>query len=542
MPGKANAPAGTGALDSSSIRTDPTDGSGGLTDVGNARRLAQLHGHRIRWVSSWGCWIAWDTTRWIRDPGGVRVVELAKDVPRLLYEEAARAATEDRAKAIGRWAEQSASRSRLEAAVSLARGLPQLLIHHDLLDADPWALGVGNGWLDLRDGSYHPPDPAKLMTMAASVPYEPDAEAPTWRRCLQEWLPDEEDRRYLQRLCGAAMVGQVRDHLLVIHYGVGGNGKSTFVGAVGGVLGDYFTQPHQSLLVVERHEQHPTVLASLFRARLAVAAETAMQSRLNESALKTLTGGDRLRARRLYEDEWTFSPSHSLWLASNHLPHVAGRDSGIWRRIRVMVWPRTFQGGDEDRRLPEKLAEEGPGILRWLVEGVGLWQEIGLGDDTLPRSVLAATAAYRAQEDVVGRWLREAGLALGDDLEIAAAELLASWTTWAQESLGSTRRFNEVAAELLRLGASKTTQTTKDADGKRRRITVWRGLGAADADRATPDTPSAGDFPYEGLLEKSPGTGVPRGGTSLDEDEDDDFQDAIAELKAAGLPDPEWVR
>jgi len=97
----------------------------------------------------------------------------------------------------------------------------------------------------------------------------------------------------------------------------------------------------------QRTDTHSTEKAQLFRARLAVAAETEGSVKLAEASVKELTGGDRLSARRLYENPWHFNPTHSLWLQTNHLPEIAGTDEGIWRRVRVMRWPEHFDGDRE---------------------------------------------------------------------------------------------------------------------------------------------------------------------------------------------------
>jgi putative DNA primase/helicase len=272
-------------------------------DTDNAERFLHLHRDRVRYVMAWKSWLIWDGTLWQSDPDAVLAHELAKEVSRHLYLElGAPGLDEDRRKRAAQWAATSASASKIAAMVKLARGMPGVIVDHEDLDNDPWALGVANGWIDLRDGSFHAPNPAKLMTLVAPVAFDPDAKAPRWEKALAEWLPDPEVRAYFQRLVGEAIVGTVRDHLLVLIYGRGRNGKGTAIDTLANMLGPYFVPPHKSLLLQLKHDSHSTEKAALFRIRLAVAAETESTIKLAEASVKELTGGDRLSARRLYEN------------------------------------------------------------------------------------------------------------------------------------------------------------------------------------------------------------------------------------------------
>jgi|GEM_PF-5337891 len=476
----------------------------GFTDTDNSTRFYQLHQARIRYVLAHNMWLVWSGTRWQVDPRAVLAGELAKDVSRDLYRQVAElvaaGAHVDDVKRLTRWAEQSAGKQRIEAAVWLARGIRGVLVDHESLDADPWALNVTNGWIDLKTGTFHPPDPDKLLTKQAPVAWDPDAHAPLWAKCLDQWLPNPEDRDYFQRLCGASIVGMIRDHILVLIWGPGGNGKGTAIGTLARTLGDYFVVPHKSLLVMAQHEQHATVKASLFRARLAVAAETERRISLNEAQVKEITGGDRMAARRLYENEWSFLPTHTLWLQTNHLPTVAGRDHGIWRRIKVLPWLTKFEGAAEDRDLSEKLISELPGILRWLVEGCLRWQQDGLGE---PESVRRATADYRHAEDQISRWMSDTGMVIDQKLWITANELTDSWKRWTETNFGRASRFNEVADELERLECRRERANFKDeATGKWKHRVEWLGIGIPGGGLLPDSPPSSGNFSYAPLLEE----------------------------------------
>ncbi len=149
--------------------------------------------------------------------------------------------------------------------------------------------------------------------------------------------------------------------------------------------------------------------------------------------MKELTGGDRVKARRMREDFWEFDPTHKLWLVANYRPAIRGGDHGVWRRLRLVDWPVTITEEEKDRTLADRITQtELPGVLSWAVEGCLTWQRHGLQE---PASVLASTAAYKAEQDVLAGFLDDEGLVIDPDdghLSIAAATLREKYETWCQ--------------------------------------------------------------------------------------------------------------
>lgn len=441
------------------------------TDVGNADRLVAAAGGRIRYVHAWGRWIVYRDGHWMVDSGDTLVTEHAKQVPRRMFERAAQLPSEQR-EAMWKWANRSETASAVGNMIRLARGVDGVLVDHRELDADPWLLNVANGTVDLRTGGLRPHDPDDLQTMQAPVTYDPDADAPLFRACLERWQPDPEVRDYLQRAVGSGLTGHPIEHFFVNH-GEGANGKGKFFGALNAVLGPYYVVPHKSLLVVQRHEQHDTVKAKLFGARMAVGAETDQGARLDEAKVKDLTGGDPLEARRMREDPWPFMPTWTMFLHTNYRPRVRGTDEGIWRRVRLIPWTVTIPEHERDDQLAAKLADEGPGILNWLVAGCLAWQDRGLDE---PERIQAATEDWRTDEDVVGRFLADCATD-GPDHHVTSAKLREAFQTWCDDNGERALSAKALGAELERRGYDSAK-----VGGKR----CWIGLGLLDTERNEP--------------------------------------------------------
>ncbi len=214
-------------------------------------------------------------------------------------------------------------------------------------------------------------------------------------------------------------------------YGSGANGKSVFLNTLLAILGDDYAMkaPHD-LLMAKRGNSHPTERASLFGKRMVAAIETDEGRRLAEGLVKELTGGDSITARRMYEDNWQFWPTHKIWMCANHKPIVRGNDYGIWRRIKLIPFVVTIPPKRQDKDLPAKLLAERSGILRWCVDGCVTWRRYGLAE---PHSVTKATAEYRDDEDVIGKWLEDC-CAVGETLESQATALYESYCGWCDKA------------------------------------------------------------------------------------------------------------
>lgn len=403
------------------------DGKPRLTDSGNAERWVSLHGARFRFHAARGCWFRWTGTRWAEDVEGEAHLA-TKEVARDYLVDATQLVPRDALELV-KWAAKSESAGARSAMLKLAASEPGMSVGANAWDSDPMSLNVDNGVLDLRTGELRPHSSADLFTKLAPTRYVAGAEAPRFMRFLAEALPDPELRDFLQRLCGYALTGEVREHVLPIFYGSGGNGKGTLVETLSAVLGDYARAVPAELLMkrVGQSEAHPTERAQLMGLRLAFASETEAGRALAESTVKMLTGGDSISARFMRQDFFEFLPSHKLILSTNHKPVIKGTDRGIWRRVRLVPWD--VVPAAPDPTLKQKLLAEREGILAWCVAGCLKWQAEGLGS---AGAIDAATSEYRDESDVLGRFLSDCTVRVAD-ARTRSADLYSTYKRWCDE-------------------------------------------------------------------------------------------------------------
>jgi putative DNA primase/helicase len=400
------------------------------TDVGNAQRLVATHGADIRWVSRWKTWIVWDGRRWRRDENG-EVERRAKSVVRDMYLDAAKAPEDQRAALAGH-AMRSEAAGRIRAMIELARSEPGVAISYSALDQQSRKMTVQNGTLDLWAGTLGPFDRADLSTKLVDVPFDIDAPCETWERTLGVLFGgDAELVRYVQRAVGYSLTGDTSEQCLHLCHGTGSNGKSTLLDVLAELSGEYGQQADFQTFLDRRHDSGPrNDVARLAGARLVRSSEVGDHKRLNEGLIKSLTGGDIITARFLYSEDFEFKPQFKLWLAANHKPVIRGTDYAIWRRIRLIPFEVTITADQADRDLPRKLRAELPGILAWAVSGCQMWLRDGLQP---PERVLAATADYKSESDIIAAFIDE-NCEVDGGYQEAGGKLYTSYKRWCEEN------------------------------------------------------------------------------------------------------------
>jgi len=404
-----------------------------LTELGNARRLQDLHGDTVRYIPESKTWLVWRDGAWAVSPDGAPIRSLAAELPACIYGEGA--LYQQHMDSFGKWARASQTQQKINAAVSLLSDMPNMRAPLATIDANPWFVGLDQGkqLIDLQSGAIRITQPKDLITKALGVTTLGQAtEALRWQAFLnQVFQGDSELIDWLQRWCGYLLTGSTREQVLLFGYGLGANGKSVFAEVLRFIMGDY-AKPMQSETLTETKRTAGGAspdLAALVGARLALANETEDGARLAESLVKSLTGGDAVSVRPLYGTPFSFAPTFKLLILGNHKPVIRGADHGIWRRILLLPFTRTFAPADRDPELTAKLKAEAPHIVAWMLEGCLAWRVKGLSD--IPATIARQTEEYRNDMDTLGQWFDEC-CNLAPEAETASGLLYQNYTVWCQ--------------------------------------------------------------------------------------------------------------
>lgn len=276
-----------------------------------------------------------------------------------------------------------------------------------------------------------PHDRDLRMTKIMATGYDPRASAPIFHAFLDRIMPAEEMQRFLQRWFGYSMLGLTNEQALAFFYGMGANGKSALTDLIARLMGSYAaTAKIESLTGQNRRSGGDATpdLINIVAARMVRASEPEKGVQWQEGLIKQLTGGEPILVRALNENFFEAVPIFKLTIGGNHAPDIRGMDDGIWRRLMIVPFDVQIPKAERDPLIVNRMLEEGPGILNWLIEGARAYLEAGLAP---PAQVSSATDELRQDADPYGKFLDEACEVTGDDRDsITSRELMLSFMFW----------------------------------------------------------------------------------------------------------------
>ncbi len=337
---------------------------------------------------------------------------------------------------------------------------PMLFVEYSELDKDEFLLNTPESTYDLRLGLMGKME-HRAADLITKVTYcEPGSKGTElWQDALQKtFCGDQELIDYVQEIVGLAAIGKVYVEALIIAYGEGRNGKSTFFNTIARVLGTYSWALSSDALIVGCRRNVKWEVTELKGRRFVIAAELEEGTRLSTSMLKQITSTDKIQGEKKFKDPSPFTPSHSTVLYTNHLPKVGAMDEGTWRRLIVIPFNAVFEKSSDRKNYADYLVEEaGPAVLSWIIEGAE--RVIAKGHKlTNPKIVQDAIDAYRSDNNWLSAFMEEC-CDTGETCRAKSGELYQEYRVWCERVGEFTRSAAEFSNTLINYGFEK--QKTK---------------------------------------------------------------------------------
>ena len=460
-----------------------------MTDTGNAHRLQDMFGNIIRYSYNRKKWFYWDGKVWRADDSG-EIKKLADVVCEDIKREAFMEQDEKTQADLLKWANKTSSSKGKENMIKECQHLDGIPASPDDFDGYVDYVNCQNGIINLRNGELIPHDSNFMMSKICYSEYDRSGKKPTrWLQFLDEITNgNKELQKYIQKCVGYSLSGSTEEQCAYFLYGIGNNGKSTFLDTISDLLGGYAMNAQPETLMMKRFggDGANSDIARLKSARFVTSEEPTEGVRLNEGLLKQLTGGSKITCRFLYADEFEYTPEFKIWIATNHKPIIRGTDYGIWRRIKLIPFEVNIPKEKVDKNLKYKLRKEFPQILRWAVEGCMLWMKEGIKD---PECVVEATKEYKQEMDLLAGFLEQC-VEIDYDCKdkVMASDLFRAYCRWAKDNneheMSSKKFFTEVGKKLPDKGRNsngvfyKNIRLLDYAPMKQYRISDFSGGGS----------------------------------------------------------------
>ena len=363
----------------------------------------------------------------------------------------------ERAETYRKYAIKRRDTKYISAALKEAR--PMIQIEQRVLDADEFLLNLPSGTCDLRTGAVQAHNAQDYITKQTAVDPSGDG-VDIWEDALRTFFQGDADLiRYVQEIVGLAAIGKVYIEALVIAYGEGRNGKSTFWNTIARVLGTYSGNMSADTLTVGCKRNVKPELAEAKGKRMIIAAELEEGMRLNTSNVKQLCSTDEIYAEKKYKAPFSYVPTHTLVLYTNHLPRVGAIDQGTWRRLIVIPFNAKIEGKADIKNYSDFLFKTAGGaVLSWIIEGA---KRVIASDYKIvqPKVVQDAIQKYKENNDWLAHFLDDCCEA-GDDFEAKSGEFYNAYRSYCLQMGEYTRSTTDFYSALESTGVvRKRTRT-----------------------------------------------------------------------------------
>ena len=384
-----------------------------IDDIFTAELFIKLYGDRCRYVSDLGVWYAFDGKRWVVDNKAVITRKYFKQFQRLLCLYAAKDIEDDTKRTVFlENIRRYAFTKNINYALSYAESCDPFTV--DMFDRNTDLFNCQNGTLNLKTFEFKDHDPADHLTQIANCVYDPNASKELFDKTVNEICENNEAKKaYLQRMSGYSLTAEAHLECCFIAYGATTrNGKSTFLETINYMMGDYSDTLDPASLSYDnsakkRGSSAAPDIYKLKNKRFVIVREPERRLPLASSFIKTVTGRDKISARKLYSNnEIQFQPYCKLWFNTNWKPLINDVTLFTSDRVRIVPFNRHFKESERNKNLKDELLkpENLSGVFNWCLEGLKDFRKKG---EAVPAEIKQLIKEYEKEENSVSCFIDE---------------------------------------------------------------------------------------------------------------------------------------
>ncbi len=426
-------------------------------DTGNANRFYDYFGELFKFNVTDNQFMFWTGKTWIVDYKDVvrkyanKFLEILKDEERKIEEKIEKLEKDDDAndkeiadlKALLNACKKNTTRvsnkAGKDAMLSEFKSLYDVPVQSSEFDKNDYLLNTDSGVVDLKTGEVFPFNKSLMLSKNTNV--KVSYETPeVWLKFLYSVFDNGNEQETnemidsLQTCLGYSISGSTKEEVMFLLYGGGSNGKTTLTEAICQIIGDYSDTVKSDTLMQQKVVNNTVsyTLAKLRKVRFVQTGETDDGGKLAEGQVKIMTGSDTIAARFAYGREFSYKPNFKIWMSTNNKPIIVGQDDGIWRRMFLFPFLNSFTGDKKDKNLPEKLMQEYPKILGWIIQGHIKYYKSGKLIET--KKQLEAKKEYKNKMDVIANFIEKECL-VSDGYQTDCKLLYSHYKEWANVNM-----------------------------------------------------------------------------------------------------------
>lgn len=296
-----------------------------------------------------------------------------------------------------------------------------------------------NGTLHIPTLTLREHRPEDYQTSALPFDYAPKERAIMWEYAINSTIPDVTD--FLQEFSGYALTTDTRYELAIWLYGPRGSGKSTILTGLQTMLGE-----RAGILGLADIERSTFALANLPGKTLVISTEQPASYMQSSHILNALISGEMVHVDRKYREPIDITTHAKIAWAMNEMPRIPDAGDGLFRRVKVIKFPKL--GSEADPKVKETIKTEGAGILNWALEG--LTRLHARGGFNIPKEVDQATQEFQETNDVPATFV-ESSCYTGDEYKTGAQTLYDAYRQWCIDNGHKPQSSTSLAREWERL-------------------------------------------------------------------------------------------
>ena len=382
-----------------------------LTDIGSSKLYADMFKNELRFVREMGLYFYYNGKVWVKDVGSIFAKRLAKKFAVKTVDKA-NGITDDKTRDI--FVKYYCKFNSFNAREKLIKDAQSVhLMEYSEFDNKPELYNCQNGTFNLKTGKLQKHNANDMLTQISNVTYDADARCGRWERYVDEIMErDEPSKNLLQMIAGHCLSGSTKFECFFMLYGKNTrNGKGTFNSAMMKMHGDYAQALNPESLSVKsfynNSEAPNEAIASLAGVRYVCVSEPGENLVLNSDLVKTLTGGDPVRARFLKQHFFTYIPCFKIVINTNHLPKILDDTVFESDRLVLLNFNVHFDADSRDNTLKKQFIkpENLSGIFNWCYEGYKMLERSGTLK--MPDKSKLLFDKYRGECDIAKQFISE---------------------------------------------------------------------------------------------------------------------------------------